>query len=71
MDRGILLEYYLNKYIVPQYNLFERIDVVCIKDVKDERIEVEVLIVTDSEKFNSKFNLNKKKLLPRTIDENA
>ena len=57
MDRRILLEYYLNKYIVPQYNLFERIDVVSIKDVKDERIEVDVLIITDSEKFKSKFNL--------------
>jgi predicted Zn-dependent protease len=55
MDRRILLEYYLNKYITSQYNLIERIDVVSLKYIED-RIDVDTLIIIDSETFNTKFN---------------
>jgi hypothetical protein len=56
MDRRILLEYYLNKYVTSQYNLIERIDVLSIDDMA-ERIDVDVLIIIDSERFKSNFNL--------------
>ena len=56
MDRRILLEYYLNKYITSQYNLIERIDVLSIND-KEERIDVDLLVIMDSDTFKSKFNL--------------
>jgi predicted Zn-dependent protease len=55
MDRRILLEYYLNKYIASQYNLIERIDVVSLKYIED-RIDVDTLIIIDSKTFNTKFN---------------
>ena len=55
MDRRILLEYYLNKYITSQYNLIERIDVVSLKYIED-RIDVDILIIVDYETFNTKFN---------------
>ena len=54
MDRRILLEYYLNKYITSQYNLIERIDVVSLKYIED-RIDIDTLIIVDSETFNTKF----------------
>ena len=56
MDRRILLEYYLNKYITSQYNLIERIDVVSLKYIED-RIDVDILIIVDYETFNTKFKL--------------
>jgi hypothetical protein len=56
MDRRILLEYYLNKYIASQYNLIERIDVVSLKYIED-RIDVDILIIVDYETFNTKFKL--------------
>ena len=56
MDRRILLEYYLNKYVTSQYNLIERIDVLSIDDMA-ERIDVDVLIIIDSERFKLNFNL--------------
>lgn len=56
MDRRILLEYYLNKYVISQYNLIERIDVLSIDD-REERIDVDIMIVIDSERFKSNFNL--------------
>ncbi len=56
MDRRILLEYYLNKYITSQYNLIERIDVVSLKYIED-RIEIDTLVIVDSETFNTKFKL--------------
>jgi hypothetical protein len=56
MDRRILLEYYLNKYVVSQYNMLQRIEVVSIND-KEERIDVDLLIIMDSDTFRSKFDL--------------
>ena len=56
MDRRILLEYYLNKYVTSQYNLIERIDVLSIGD-REERIDVDILIIIDSEIFKLNFNL--------------
>lgn len=56
MDRRILLEYYLNKYVTSQYNLIERIDVLSIDD-REERINVDILIIIDSERFKLNFNL--------------
>ena len=56
MDRRILLEYYLNKYITSQYNLIERIDVVSLKYIED-RIDIDTIIIVDSETFNTNFNL--------------
>ena len=56
MDRRILLEYYLNKYVTSQYNLIERIDVLSIGD-REERIDVDILIIIDSERFKLNFNL--------------
>jgi len=56
MDRRILLEYYLNKYITSQYNLIERIDVVSLKYIED-RIDIDTIIIIDSETFNTNFNL--------------
>ena len=56
MDRRILLEYYLNKYVTSQYNLIERIDVLSIND-KEERIDEHLLIIMDSDTFKSKFDL--------------
>ena len=56
MDRRILLEYYLNKYVTSQYNLIERIDVLSIED-REERIDVNLLIIMDSNTFKSKFDL--------------
>jgi Pyruvate/2-oxoacid:ferredoxin oxidoreductase gamma subunit len=56
MDRRILLEYYLNKYVVSQYNMLQRIDVVSIND-KEERIDVDLLVIMDSDTFKSKFDL--------------
>jgi hypothetical protein len=57
MDRKILLEYYLNKYVIPDYLLIKRIEVVNLQEVKDNRIDVDIQIVTDSESFKLKFNL--------------
>jgi hypothetical protein len=56
MDRRILLEYYLNKYVASQYNLVDRIDVLSIDD-REERIDVDILIIIDSERFKLNFNL--------------
>ena len=56
MDRRILLEYYLNKYVTSQYNLIERVDVLSIDD-REERIDVDILIIIDSEIFKLNFNL--------------
>jgi len=56
MDRRILLEYYLNKYVASQYNLVDRIDVTSLKYIED-RIDVDTLIIVDSQEFNTKFKL--------------
>ncbi len=56
MDRRILLEYYLNKYVTSQYNMLQRIDVVSING-KEERIDVDLLVIIDSDTFKSKFDL--------------
>ena len=57
MDRKILLEYHLNKYVVPDYLLIKRIDVENISEVKDNRIDITLQIVYDDNDFKSKFNL--------------
>ena len=40
MDRKVLLEYYLNKYVTPEYLLIKRIQVNDLTEVKDSRIDV-------------------------------
>ena len=57
MDRKILLEYHLNKYVVPDYLIIKRIDVENISEVKDSRIDVDLKIICDKNEFKSKFNL--------------
>jgi hypothetical protein len=57
MDRKILLEYYLNKYVVPDYLLIKRIDVENILEVKDNRIDVDIQIICNYDEFKSKFDL--------------
>jgi len=57
MDRKILLEYHLNKYVVPDYLIVKRIDVENISEVKDNRIDVSLQIICDTFEFNTKFNL--------------
>lgn len=56
MDRKILLEYHLNKYIVPDYITLKRIEVINISDVKDNRIDVNLQIICDNYEFRTKFN---------------
>ena len=48
MDRKILLEYHLNKYVVPDYITLKRIEVINISDVKDNRIYVNLQIICDN-----------------------
>lgn len=57
MDRKILLEYHLNKYVVPDYLIVKRIDVENISEVKDNRIDVSLQVICDTFEFNTKFNL--------------
>ena len=57
MDRKILLEYHLNKYVVPDYLLIKRIDVEDILEVKDSRIDVSLQIICDNYEFRKEFNL--------------
>lgn len=57
MDRKILLEYHLNKYIVPDYITLKRIEVINISDVKDNRIDVNLQIICDNYEFRKEFNL--------------
>lgn len=57
MDRKILLEYHLNKYVVSDYLLIKRIDVEDILEVKDSRIDVSLQIVCNKDEFKTKFNL--------------
>jgi len=57
MDRKILLEYHLNKYVTPEYLIIKRIDVENISEVKDSRIDVDLKIICDETEFKSKFNL--------------
>jgi hypothetical protein len=57
MDRKILLEYYLNKYVIPEYILLKRIDVENISEVKDNRIDVDIQIICNYDEFKSKFYL--------------
>ena len=57
MDRKILLEYHLNKYVVPDYLTVKRIEVKNISDVKDSRIDVSLQIICDNYEFRKEFNL--------------
>ena len=57
MDRKILLEYHLNKYVVPYYLTVKRIEVKNISDVKDSRIDVSLQIICDNYEFRKEFNL--------------
>ena len=57
MDRKILLEYHLNKYVVPNYLTVKRIEVKNISDVKDSRIDVSLQIICDNYEFRKEFNL--------------
>ena len=57
MDRKILLEYHLNKYVVPDYITLKRIEVINISDVKDSRIDVNLQIICDNYEFRKEFNL--------------
>jgi hypothetical protein len=57
MNRKILLEFYLNKYLVPSYILFKRIEVVNIEHMNNERINVKLLVVCDKDKFDDEFLL--------------
>ena len=57
MDRKILLEYHLNKYVVPDYITLKRIEVINISDVKDNRIDVNLQIICDNYEFRKEFNL--------------
>lgn len=57
MDKKILLEYYLNKYVVKDYLIVKRIVVENISEVKDSRINVDLKIICDKNDFKTKFNL--------------
>ena len=57
LDRKILLEYHLNKYVVPDYITLKRIEVINISDVKDNRIDVNLQIICDNYEFRKEFNL--------------
>ena len=57
MDRKILLEYHLNKYVVPDYITLKRIEVINISEVKDNRIDVSLQIICDNYEFRKEFNL--------------
>ena len=57
MDKKILLEYYLNKYVVKDYLIVKRIVVENISEVKDNRINVDLKIICDENEFKTKFNL--------------
>ena len=57
MDKKILLEYYLNKYVVKDYLIVKRIVVENISEVKDSRINVDLKIICDENEFKTKFNL--------------
>ena len=57
MDKKILLEYYLNKYVVKDYLIIKRIVVENISEVKDNRINVDLKIICDENEFKTKFNL--------------
>jgi len=57
MDRKILLEFYLNKYLVPSYIFFNRIEVVSLDYTDNDRINVKLLIVCDNDKFKEEFLL--------------
>jgi len=57
MDRKVLLEYYLNKYVTPEYLLIKRIQVNDLTEVKDSRIDVNLQVICDDEEFKRKINL--------------
>ena len=57
MDRIILLEYHLNKYVVPDYLTVKRIEVKNISEVKDNRIDISLQIICDNYEFRKEFNL--------------
>ena len=57
MDRKILLEYHLNKYVVPDYITGKRIEGINISEVKDNRIDVNLQIICDNYEFRKEFNL--------------
>jgi hypothetical protein len=57
MDRKVLLEYYLNKYVTPEYLLIKRIQVNDLTEVKDSRIDVNLQVICDDEDFKRKINL--------------
>lgn len=57
MDRKVLLEYYLNKYVTPEYLFIKRIQVNDLTEVKDSRIDVNLQVICDDEDFKRKINL--------------
>ena len=57
MNRKILLEFYLNKYLVPSYVILNRIEIVFLDYIEDNRINIKLLIVCDNDKFKKEFLL--------------
>lgn len=57
INKDILLEFYLNKYLLPSYNAFKRFEVTEITHNEQNRINVKISIIFEYEKLKSEFLL--------------